>query len=300
MDVKEFVLSYYGNALENFHIKEIRKPDAALTLHSHPYFQIYYIRRGRITHHLESATAELTEGDVFLIPPGMPHYIEAAEGELCFYSISFSRDFLTGLLEGNAFVADFVQYIESADVERILPAVVLSSDDVMFCDQLVTRIMKQFTERRAGMEPLIKAELALLLTVFAGTYFDQKAESLRLHADRDRILHCLGYMESHLSDRITLADMAKSTAMSRTAFCRAFQNVVGEPFKKHLNRKRIEKAAALIRAGGKITAAAVSAGFSDFSTFSRNFKRIIGMCPSEYHLWCKQSGDEAHPRDALP
>lgn len=52
MNVKKFVLSYYSNATADFHIKEITKPQEALSLHNHDYYQIYYLKSGRLIHHL--------------------------------------------------------------------------------------------------------------------------------------------------------------------------------------------------------------------------------------------------------
>ena len=98
MDIKEFVLSYYSNATESFHIKEITEPHEALSLHSHGYYQIYYLKSGRLIHHLENACAELVARDVFIIPPNLPHYVEKASSEVCFYSISFMPEYIAEIV----------------------------------------------------------------------------------------------------------------------------------------------------------------------------------------------------------
>ena len=82
MDIKKFVLSYYSNATEFFHIKEITKPKEALSLHSHEYYQIYYLKSGKLIHHLGDGCAELKARDVFIIPPDLPHYIEKASKDV--------------------------------------------------------------------------------------------------------------------------------------------------------------------------------------------------------------------------
>ena len=76
MNIKKFVLSYYSNATEDFYIKEITKPREALSLHSHEYYQIYYVKSGKLIHLLENNSAELKARDVFIIPPNMPHCIK--------------------------------------------------------------------------------------------------------------------------------------------------------------------------------------------------------------------------------
>ena len=106
MDVKKFVLSYYENATDDFHITRITAPREALRLHSHAYFQVYCVCKGRLLHHLEGSTAELTAGDVFILPPNLPHHITVPDGQIDFYSLSFMPDYFRSLHE-NKFVPDF-------------------------------------------------------------------------------------------------------------------------------------------------------------------------------------------------
>ena len=77
MDIKKFVLSYYETATENFHITKVTRPTEALKLHTHSYFQVYYILHGKLTHHIEDTYALLSHSDVFILPPDISHYIES-------------------------------------------------------------------------------------------------------------------------------------------------------------------------------------------------------------------------------
>ncbi len=282
MDVRKFVLSYYSNATEDFHINEITKPKGALTLHCHEYFQIYYLKEGKITHHLENSFAELCAGDVFIIPPNLPHYIQSSCADLRFYSISFMPSFISEIESGSKFVKDFVHYLDEFARENIPPSLTLEGDDALFADALVQKMMREFSGERTGKDALIKSSLGLLLSIFARAYFDEKCQSIKIRSEREAIMHCITYLNNHFSEEITLDQIAKKTAMSKTAFCKSFNAVVGETFKKYLNRQRIECAARLIKSGESISLAARRSGYTDFSTFYRNFKRIYGVSPGEY------------------
>ena len=282
MDIRKFVLSYYGNATESFHINEIRQPKGALQLHIHDYFQIYYLKSGRIVHHLASSSAPLSPGDVFVIPPDLPHYIETASEDLLLYSISFTEDFLSGIRDSNKLVSDFIHYLTELSLENIPPSFSMDTDGVMITDALIGQIMKEFSSGRTGEASIIGAAMGLLLSVFARAYLEEKCESIKIRSDREAMRYCVSYLENHLCERLTLGEMAKRTAMSKTAFCSAFSREVGESFSRYLNRKRIEKAAALIKDGERVTVAAELSGYSDFSTFYRNFKKHFGVSPTEY------------------
>ncbi len=282
MDIKKFVLSYYSNATEDFHIKEITKPKEALSLHSHEYYQIYYLKSGRLIHHLGYGCAELKAGDVFIIPPNLPHYIEKASKDVCFYSISFMPGYITEIIRSNKFVADFIHCITDLSNEGVEPSLTLRSEDILLADTLVSKIMQEFSGDMTCKDALIKSSLSLLLSIFARAYLDEQFENMRFASEREAILHCLGYIKNHLSEQITLLEMAKRTAMSKTSFCESFRKITGQTFNNYLNRERVEAAAALIKSGKLVFEAAMELGYRDLSTFYRNFKKHFGVSPSEF------------------
>ena len=281
MDLRKFLLSYYTDATENFHIKKITQPRGALSLHTHDYFQIYYLKSGRIVHHHEGGEAELHPGDFFIIPPNLPHYIETSSEQILFYSISFTQPFLAGIADTNKFIADFIHYITEADSKAIAPAISLKGDDAGLADSLVLKIMSEFHSQSTAKENVIRSSVGLILTLFARCYFDEGGESIRPRSDRDAIEHCLVYIKNHLAEDISLTEMARKTAMSRTVFCSTFKRVTGETFKGYLNRIRIEKAITLLRSGESVECTARMCGFSDPSTFYRNFKKRTGVAPGK-------------------
>ena len=190
--------------------------------------------------------------------------------------------FIEGVKSGNVFVKDFIHYLGQLAKENIPPSLTLEGEDVIFSDAIVQKIMREFSSDRTGKEAVIKSALGLLLSIFARAYFDEKYQSIKIRSEREAIFHCITYVKNHFSEEITLDAIAQKTAMSKTAFCKAFNAVVGEPFKKYLNRQRIEYASELIKKGESVTVAARLAGYTDFSTFYRNFKRVYGVNPSDY------------------
>lgn len=282
MNIKKFVLSYYSNASGDFHIKEITEPQEALSLHSHDYYQIYYLKSGRLIHHLENISAELKASDVFIIPPNLPHYIEKASNDVCFYSISFMPEYMSEIVKFNPFVADFIHCVTELSGEGVEPSLTLRREDIALADVLVLKIMQEFSADTTGKEHVIRSSLALLLSVFARAYLEDKCENVRFASEREAILHCIGYIKNHLSDQVTLKEMAQRTAMSKSSFCENFRKVTGETFHQYIRRERMEAAAALIKSGKLVFEVAMELGYRDLSTFYRNFKKQFGVSPSEY------------------
>ncbi len=282
MNVKKFVLSYYKNATDDFHITRITSPKEALHLHSHNYFQIYYLVSGKLIHHLENTTASLAAGDIFILPPNQAHYIEMPDGEVDFYSLSFMSDYFQTVKEANKLILDFLLYLQAQQAERIEPKVSLSYEDTIFTDALFKRILAEFSDNKTGKNEIIKESVSVLLSLFARVYFEENGTALIAKENRRLVMHSIEYIKNHFDEEITLSEIVRRSAMSKTNFCAIFNSITGMPFKEYLNRYRIERAAELIASGEKISVAGNACGYSDFSTFYRNFKKYTELSPSAF------------------
>ena len=93
----------------------------------------------------------------------------------------------------------------------------------------------------------------------------------------------VGYIEEHLAEPISLAELAKLVRLSSYYFCRAFKQSFGiPPHRYHINR-RIERAKALLaNPAQSVTEIGLALGFSETSSFSVAFRRTTGITPTEY------------------
>ena len=279
MDVKKFVLSYYKNATDDFYISRIDRPQEALRLHSHGYYQINYVRRGKLIHHLQNGAASLIAGDVFILPPDLAHYIENTPEGVEFYSLSFMPGYFSPEKESNRLLLDFLLFLKRQPGEYVQTKISLSYGDAAFAEALMSRILAEFEGRETGKDELIRECLSALLSLFARAYFENGIPSLSAETRRGLVAHCIEYVNVHFKDRITLEEMARLSSMSKASFCSLFKTLTGQTFKEYLSRIRIEKVSEMIRNGEKVSVAALASGYDDFSTFYRNFKKFKGVSP---------------------
>jgi AraC-like DNA-binding protein len=89
------------------------------------------------------------------------------------------------------------------------------------------------------------------------------------------------YIDSHLSENISLDRMAEMAGLSVFHFARAFRQSFGTPPHGYLLRRRIERAHHLLKKTElALSQIALSTGFSDQSHFAKHFRRLTGMTPS--------------------
>jgi AraC-like DNA-binding protein len=95
----------------------------------------------------------------------------------------------------------------------------------------------------------------------------------------------VAYLERHYPDKIMQKSIAESCGMSTFQFSREFHAEFGVSFQDYLRRLRIQKAAVLLRnPEASVIDIAFATGFHDPSYFSRAFKQLIGILPSEYKV----------------
>lgn len=289
MNVKNFVLSYYKNSTENFHIQKLDRFTEAQNPHTHDYFQIYFISHGALVHHVENESAHLNQGDMFIIPPGVTHYISPAPGTL-FYAISFMEDFFLEQAENTKLAKNFLRILRTKEIEYIKPKVTLHTDEIFYIESILAHTLKEFQEKPFAYYDIMQVSTLLLVTILAREYFSETVHNITDHFENNKqfILHCVEYIKNNFANKITLNEISKESAMSKSTFCALFLEITGHSFNEYLNLCRIKAATAYIKKGYKITALYGLCGYNDFSTFNRNFNKIMGMSPRAYkQLYCE-------------
>jgi AraC family transcriptional regulator len=105
----------------------------------------------------------------------------------------------------------------------------------------------------------------------------------RHRLDDRRLRRVLAYVEQHLAEDITVADLADVAYLSIFHFTRAFAATMGVPPHRYVSRRRLESAKTMIATGrASLCEIAFDCRFSSQSSFTRAFRRATGMTPAEY------------------
>ena len=144
MNVKNFVLSYYENSTENFHIQKLDKVTEAQKPHTHDFFQIYFISKGSLEHHVGNVSAHLKQGDMFIMPLGVMHYIFPAPNTV-FYSISFMENLFKEQYANNKLTKNFLRFLQTKKIEYIKPKITINPDEIFYIESIMAHILKEFS-----------------------------------------------------------------------------------------------------------------------------------------------------------
>ncbi len=91
------------------------------------------------------------------------------------------------------------------------------------------------------------------------------------------------YLTEHLSERITIEELAKKFHINTTTLKKIFKEVYGDSVAAHIKKHRLEKAAKLLKDTElSVFAAAKEVGYDSQSRFTAAFKQEFGVLPTEF------------------
>lgn len=283
MDTRNFMLSYYRDAADGMHVQCIRSSEEAQKSHTHVYFQIYYVVAGKLEHYMEQDSAALTQGDMFIIPPGVRHHIRSSKDAL-FYTFSFMPEVLGEPGSCNTMAIHFLRELEHPHRNNIHPAISLPAGQVLHVEDLFKQMLTTFQSKAPGSDAVLRAYGNLLVTLLAKSFYSAVPHDTfpSLKNNRQAILHGISYIQQNYTENLTLEQLARYCAMSKSSFSSLFSQIAGATFHRFLNNCRIQHACQYLRQGYSITGIYGLCGYRDFSTFYRNFKKVTGLSPEHF------------------
>jgi len=134
-----------------------------------------------------------------------------------------------------------------------------------------------------------RTRFAELLAETLGVYLAQHAgqprdvSALTQVVAGDLFERTLDRIEASIDSGISVAELARSTAMSPSAFARAFRRAVGFSPHRYLTARRIEIAKHLLeRTHFSIAEIALETGFSSQAHFTNRFRQHVELTPRQY------------------
>lgn len=264
-----FPLQYY--AVDATH------PQFRMPPHWHREFEIIRVNAGRFSAHLDNHPYPLSPGDCLFCAGGTVHRGEPENADCHYECVVFDPDLLRRARGTviDAFLSPLVHRT------RMVPPFFAAGDPAF--SPVFDRIFDLATDPTPGAELALVGELYLL---FSAVYREGRVEEapagLHQKAQSRTAAKLLDYIEEHLTEPLTLADLAAVSGLTARYLCRFFRAYTAMTPMQYLNERRVERACAELREGKSVTAAAFDCGFCDASYFSRVFRKYKGCSPAEY------------------
>ena len=236
---------------------------------------------------VEGRAHTLRAGDFCLIQPGELHTLEGPAHTITpyvhldvFYNPARERSFVvrSGRVDLSG-LEDLKQPRLEAAVGVRVPTRLIPPHPAQFRDTMLKTIgIWQRSDFLGQLESHYLAT-SLVLSVLQG-YSRRSSDS----PDQPEFLNWItSFMSLHLSEPLSVSDMAARAGLSPSRFSQVFRNRFGRPPHQFLMHLRIQRAQDLLH-HTSLTMRDISAqcGFSDVHHFAKTFKRLSGQTPGSY------------------
>lgn len=277
-------------------------------VHRHDYFEVLFFASEASAQRIALREYVTRRGSIFFIAPMTPHQVRFDAGAACFvlyFDLAFLRPDITtpcvGIdLELLGRVPELAPFAYQRDLDFVLEQSTVASIQAM-CE----RMLREREQPRLCSQEVVRANLMMLLAEVAHQYEPPIRDLMRSQPPSGGVeRHVKGVMkfiDRHLGDRATLTDAARSVAVSPNYLATLLKRETGKTFVDLVTERRIERAGELLAFGSlRISQIAQASGFADVDYFSRRFRQVTGLSPSEFRAKYAIRSEIALPKAAAP
>lgn len=270
---------------ESYSIRRSLRPDFKSVWHYHPEIELHYVVKGEGLRFVGDSISPFGPGEIVLLGAGLPHCWRFDNGA---YDANANPGVETIILQ---FKADCLgPYLNNLPESYQLLSlygkarrgmVINGPDKTILINLLNEMLTAQGLERIILLLSVLKT-LAICRDYNSITLAEQRFFNVD-NNDLCRMDQICGYTLKNFRQNIRLKDVAESSNLNETSFCRYFKTVTNRSYTAFLTQIRISQACrALIENRYTIAAISHDCGFNNLSNFYRHFKKITGNTPLEY------------------
>lgn len=283
-------MNYIGTTLEDcLHIDEL------FTIHyfeytgkflftgeSHDFWEFVCVDKGSVKICMDETELTLHKGEIAFHEPNEFHNVST-------YSQVAPNLVVISFKCNSPLMNFFKQKVFKIDEkERSLLAKILVEAQNLFDTPLnnpYTMEMKKKHNAPIGSEQLIRVylECFLLNLIRRNSSSKQEIQLPVTKSSTDIFRRVSDYMEDNLPARLSIETICRDNMIGRTQLQNVFQKEAGMGVIEYFSKLKIQNAKHMIRIGSlNFTQISEQLGYTSIHYFSRQFKKLTGMTPSEY------------------
>lgn len=255
-------------------------PGEDVPWHWHYEFEVIYIKSGVCRFRTIGHTEELRAGDVVFVN-SCTHHMLSGGPVTNVLTLVFHPQFVAGQAD-SAIARHYVEPVTTAGEAEY---VVFRADDDLSAAQMVLRAFHAMEGDEEGYEIVVRASLTeLVLEVWKRIGRPSVGECSERPVEINRTHQMCTYIKEHLSERITVGDVARAAGVSERECLRCFRKAFELTPVRYILCVRLEKALNLLVGQRSMSIAAISkaVGFSSPGYFSQAFREEYGCTPREF------------------
>ena len=250
----------------------------------HDFWEMVYVDKGKIEVKSEDKTFILGQEEIIFHKPNEFHAVKAYESSPNYFVISFECN-SPAIKQFENFHSRLNKYLKpiiASIISEAESAYIIPKNDVYMTK------LKLKSSALIGSEQLIKTYLEQLCILLLREI--SKKSKTEIFPSKEKMENVIAqtvkkYINDNIRNKITLSDKCDNIGYGKSYLCKIFQFYSGMGICEYANKIKIDTAKVLIR-DDNMNFSEISdyLSFDNPQYFSRVFKRITGLTPTEFKL----------------
>lgn len=231
------------------------------------FYRLWYIRDGEGGLKIKEQSYELKPGRLLLLPPGSQQLFGPLEGQaVSVYWCNF-----------RAPIGD----TDLFDILNLKSSITLSEQEQKLIETLFRQLIDAYQSTALTRGLRMRAALFEIVAFFLDSCGFNEEKFLEIEPIT-KIDHVIEYIEEHISEQISVEELARLVFLHPNYFIGYFKNIVGYAPTQYINIRKLERAKTLLEnADIQISEVAHQVGLQNHY-LSRIFKQHTGLTPKRY------------------
>ena len=253
--------------------------------HWHPEYEIIYVFSGPASFMVDGRICCVQSGQALFLDKNMIHAsVPSAPSSIRYVCVTFGEQFpFSSTMDALYKEYFFPLHLEHKQIPCLIRGDCAWQKEVL---SIFRQLCRSGLEKKRGCE----LEWRILLLRFFYTAYTCDVFIPREQGREESITavqSALLAIREHYAETISVSALAGKLGYSAEHFCRVFKSVTGRTPTEYINIYRMQKAEYLLaHTADSISDIALACGFNDINYFSRYFKKIHQITPSQYRKEC--------------
>ena len=265
-----------GYLLESFRLFHLREAQtASIPAHYHEFCKVLLLVSGSGRYFVEGQRYLLRPGDVVLVGARRVHRPEFELGQpyervILYIDPAFLQQYSTPDCD-----------LAAAFSDPVGPVLRLEEKQQRRIHSIASALERELGQPQYG-SVILSGTLVLRLLIELGRCRRQGSlqQPEPVQPRNRRIQEILAYLDAHLTEDVSIDELADRFFLSKYHMMRLFREETGTSIHAYLTSRRLVQARAMMDGGLQATQACFLSGFRSYSAFIRSYEKLFGQTPT--------------------
>ncbi|MEG0691962.1 MAG: AraC family transcriptional regulator [Oscillospiraceae bacterium] len=245
--------------------------------------EISYIVSGSGTFYCNGTQYSVKSGDVFISPLGVTHAVKASGTEqlrFAYIGFDFTHERQIEVYQTLKNFFESVSFYLVSDMQEIMTP--------------FYKVIDEFYKKSQYGEVMIQGYIIQILIMTYRAFSVEKTGQYRSDSKQKfvgpTVYSVMKYIDTNLFNNISVGQIAKDLGYNDCYLSHIFKEKTGQTLQNYVIQKKIWKSIEIFKLGNcSISDISARLGYANVQSFSRAFKKLTGVYPSQYiEKYCRQ------------